>query len=86
MLRAPRATGITDPMKILEYRTLKITAVLLCLSPVVAEAQTVIGIVEDGPMWEPMAIAIIFGLLFATVLTLGVVPILYGVMFRVKFS
>ena len=38
-----------------------------------------------GPMWEPMAIAIIFGLLFATVLTLGVVPILYSLMFRVRF-
>ena len=37
------------------------------------------------PMWEPMAIAIIFGLLFATVLTLGVVPILYSLMFRVRF-
>jgi multidrug efflux pump subunit AcrB len=38
-----------------------------------------------GPMWEPMAIAIIFGLLFATVLTLGVVPILYSLFFRVSF-
>ena len=37
-----------------------------------------------GPMWEPMAIAIIFGLLFATVLTLGVVPTLYSVFFRVQ--
>ena len=36
-----------------------------------------------GPMWEPMAIAIIFGLLFATVLTLGVVPVLYALLFRV---
>jgi multidrug efflux pump subunit AcrB len=38
-----------------------------------------------GPMWEPMAIAIIFGLLFATALTLGVVPILYSLLFRVPF-
>ena len=36
-----------------------------------------------GPMWEPMAIAIIFGLLFATVLTLGLVPVLYSLFFRV---
>jgi multidrug efflux pump subunit AcrB len=39
-----------------------------------------------GPMWQPMAIAIIFGLLFATALTLGVVPVLYSLMFRVGFK
>ncbi len=39
-----------------------------------------------GPMWEPMAIAIIFGLLFSTFLTLGIVPILYSLFFRVSFS
>ena len=37
-----------------------------------------------GLMWEPMAIGIIFGLLFATVLTLLFVPALYKVFFRVK--
>jgi len=36
-----------------------------------------------GPMWEPMAVSIIFGLLFATVLTLGFVPVLYSLLFRV---
>ncbi len=39
-----------------------------------------------GPMWEPMAIAIIFGLLGATVLTLGVVPVFYSLFFRVRFD
>ena len=39
-----------------------------------------------GPMFEPMAIAIIFGLFFATVLTLGVVPVLYSLFFRVGFK
>ena len=38
-----------------------------------------------GPMWEPMAVAIIFGLLFATILTLGVVPVLYSLFYRVSF-
>ena len=33
-----------------------------------------------------MAVAILFGLLFATVLTLGFVPTLYGLFFRVKFK
>ena len=39
-----------------------------------------------GAMWEPMAISIIFGLAFATMLTLGVVPILYSLFFRVSFE
>ena len=39
-----------------------------------------------GPLWEPMAIAIIFGLLVSTVLTLGVIPVLYSILFRVKYK
>ncbi|MEM7350346.1 MAG: efflux RND transporter permease subunit [Acidobacteriota bacterium] len=39
-----------------------------------------------GAMWEPMAISIIFGLAFATMLTLGLVPILYSLFFRVSFK
>ena len=38
-----------------------------------------------GPMWEPMAIAMIFGLMFATALTLGIVPVLYSLFFRISF-
>jgi multidrug efflux pump subunit AcrB len=40
--------------------------------------------IGGGVMWEPMAISIIFGLLFATVLTLLFVPVLYKALFRVK--
>jgi len=36
-------------------------------------------------MYEPMAVAIIFGLVFATALTLGVVPVLYSLFFRVSY-
>jgi multidrug efflux pump subunit AcrB len=36
----------------------------------------------SGPMWPPMAVAIIFGLLFATVLTLGFVPAVYALLYR----
>jgi multidrug efflux pump subunit AcrB len=36
-----------------------------------------------GAMFEPMAIAIIFGMIFSTLLTLGVVPVLYSLLFRV---
>lgn len=37
-----------------------------------------------GLMWEPMAIAIMIGLLFATVITLLFVPVTYKLLFRVK--
>ncbi|HHP7239768.1 efflux RND transporter permease subunit [Longibacter sp.] len=39
-----------------------------------------------GPLFEAMAVSILFGLLFATVLTLGFVPALYALLFRVNFS
>ena len=39
-----------------------------------------------GPLWEPMTIAIIFGLLIATILTLGIVPVLYSIFFGVSFK
>jgi len=39
-----------------------------------------------GPMWEPMAVAIMCGLVFATALTLGVVPVLYSLFFRVRYD
>jgi multidrug efflux pump subunit AcrB len=60
------------------------------LRPIVLTTCTTVGGLlplwfGGGPMWEPMAITIIFGLLFATVLTLGVVPILYSLLFRVRF-
>lgn len=49
---------------------------------------TVLGLIPlylgGGEMWEPMAIAIMAGLLFSTLLTLGVVPVLYALLFRVR--
>ncbi len=52
-------------------------------------ATTSLGLIPlwlgGGLMWEPMAISIIFGLLFATILTLLFVPVLYRVLFRIPF-
>lgn len=48
---------------------------------------TVLGLIPlylgGGLMWEPMAISIMIGLLFATVITLLFVPVLYKLLFRV---
>ncbi len=53
-------------------------------------ATTSLGLIPlwlgGGEMWEPMAIGIIFGLLFATVLTLLFVPVLYKLFFRIKMA
>jgi len=59
------------------------------LRPILLTTATTVGgllplWLGGGPMWEPMAVAIIFGLMFSTILTLGVVPVLYTLMFKVK--
>ncbi len=51
---------------------------------------TVLGLIPlylgGGLMWEPMAVSIMVGLLFATVITLLFVPVLYKLFFRVKIE
>lgn len=53
-------------------------------------ATTAFGLIPlwigGGLLWEPMAIGIIFGLLFATVLTLIIVPVLYRIFFGVSYA
>jgi multidrug efflux pump subunit AcrB len=75
----------------LEARRAVVEAAQRRLRPILLTTATTVGGLlplwwGGGPMWEPMAIAIIFGLLFATFLTLGVVPLLYSLMFRVNFE
>jgi len=60
------------------------------LRPILLTTATTIGgmiplWLGGGPLWESMAVAVIFGILFATLLTLGVVPVLYTLFYRVKF-
>ncbi len=61
------------------------------LRPILLTTATTIGgliplYIGGGPMWEPMAVAIMFGLAFATLLTLGFVPVMYALLFRVRFK
>jgi len=39
-----------------------------------------------GALWSPMAITIIFGLLFATIILLIFVPVIFQLLFRSKPS
>jgi multidrug efflux pump subunit AcrB len=41
-------------------------------------------IISVDPLFFSMAAIIAFGLAFGTVLTLGVVPVLYAILFRVR--
>ena len=76
--------GFEPPQAIIEAAQRRLRPILL------TTVTTVGGLIPlwlgGGPMWESMAIAIIFGLIFATLLTLGVVPVLYALLFRVSFK
>ena len=76
--------GHAPPQAIIEAAQRRLRPILL------TTVTTVGGLIPlwlgGGPMWESMAIAIIFGLIFATLLTLGVVPVLYALLFRVSFK
>jgi len=59
------------------------------LRPIVlTTATTIFGLIplylSGGEFWQPMAIAIIGGLLLSTVFTLGVIPVVYAVLFSIK--
>lgn len=53
-------------------------------------ATTIFGLLPlylgGGEMWEPMALSIMGGLLFSTLLTLGVVPVIYTLFFGIKLK
>jgi multidrug efflux pump subunit AcrB len=61
------------------------------LRPILLTTATTIGgmlplWISHDPMFETMAVSIIFGLAFATLLTLVLVPVLYSLFFRVDFK
>jgi len=57
---------------------------------VLTTATTVLGLVPlylgGGKMWEPMAVGIMAGLLFSTLLTLGFVPVVYSLLYRISYK
>lgn len=59
------------------------------LRPILLTTATTVGgllplWLGGGPIFEPMAISLIFGLLFGTVLTLGLVPAMYAIAYGVR--
>ncbi|VUD40456.1 Multidrug resistance protein MdtB [Thalassocella blandensis] len=90
---------INNAIVLLERIQIEIDAGLAPLDAIIEAAQqrfrpillttatTVLGLLPlylgGGEMWEPMAISIMAGLLFSTLLTLGLVPVLYAVLYRI---
>jgi multidrug efflux pump subunit AcrB len=76
--------GLAPPRAVIEAAQRRLRPILL------TTATTMGGLLPlwfgAGPMWKPLAITIIFGLMFSTVLTLGVVPVLYSIFYRVKYK
>ena len=68
------------------YEAILSAAVSRMLPVLLASATTMLGMLPllFDVMFKSMAITIIFGLLFGTVITLFVVPVLYAVLFRVN--
>lgn len=61
------------------------------LRPILLTTATTIGgmaplWVSHDPMFETMAVSIMFGLLFATLITLLFIPVVYSLFFRVRFD
>ena len=76
--------GLTPQNAILTASQRRLRPILL------TTATTVMGMLPlwfgGGSLWESMAITIIFGLLFSTLLTLGVVPVLYAIFNGVSYK
>jgi multidrug efflux pump len=74
--------GLSPANAILESSQRRLRPILL------TTGTTIGGLVPlwlgGGPLFEAMAVAILFGLMFATVLTLGIVPVLYSLFFRIS--
>ncbi|MBL4772695.1 MAG: efflux RND transporter permease subunit, partial [Alcanivoracaceae bacterium] len=67
-----------------------INACLQRFRPIIlATFTTVLGLIplylSGGEMWEGMAVSIMVGLLFGTMITLIFIPVLYGILYRVDF-
>ena len=43
-------------------------------------------LISGGLLWQPLSLAIIFGLTFGTVIILLYVPVVYAILFKVKFK
>jgi multidrug efflux pump subunit AcrB len=76
--------GLPPQQAIIEAAQRRMRPILL------TTATTVFGLVPlylgGGEMWEPMAVGIMAGLMFSTLLTLGFIPVLYALLYGVSYK
>jgi len=76
--------GLAPQQAIIEAAQRRMRPILL------TTATTVFGLVPlylgGGEMWEPMAVGIMAGLIFSTLLTLGFIPVLYALLYGISYK
>ena len=74
-----RKRGYASSEAILEGSTARLRPVLMTtLTTALAMTPLAINVGEGAEMWQPMAVSVIGGLLFSTLVTLVLIPVVYG--------
>ncbi|MGB5285740.1 MAG: efflux RND transporter permease subunit, partial [Polyangiales bacterium] len=76
--------GLSPPQAVIQAAQQRFRPIMLTTATTIS---SLIPLYVGGEeMFQPMAIAIMFGLLFSTMLTLGFVPLMYSIFYRVSFK
>jgi multidrug efflux pump subunit AcrB len=76
--------GLSPPQAVIQAAQQRFRPIMLTTATTVS---SLIPLYVGGEeMFQPMAVAIMAGLLFSTLLTLGFVPLMYSLFYRVSFK
>ena len=76
--------GLSPPHAVIQAAQQRFRPIILTTATTIA---SLVPLYAGGEaMWQPLAIAIMFGLAFSTMLTLGFVPLMYSLFYRVRFQ
>ena len=76
--------GLSPPHAVIQAAQQRFRPIMLTTATTIA---SLLPLYLGGEaMWLPLAIAIMFGLAFSTMLTLGFVPLMYSLFYRVRFT
>ena len=76
--------GLSPPHAIIQAAQQRFRPIMLTTATTISSLVPLYAGGEE--MWQPLAIAIMFGLAFSTLLTLGFVPLMYSLFYRVRFK
>jgi len=76
--------GLSPPHAVIQAAQQRFRPIMLTTATTIA---SLIPLYAGGEaMWQPLAVAIMFGLAFSTMLTLGFVPLMYSLFYKVSFK